>query len=344
MPQAAEARTEAMPPHAQVIQMATAYWVSRLVYLAVQLRLADILAEGARTADELAPITGSHAPSLYRVMRTLAGLGLFTEDAEHGFSLTVLGEALREGAPGAARSSILTLGGALLARPMEDLLYSVQTGKPAFDKLCGMPAFDWLAVHPQEASMFSETMVGFHGMEPPAVASAYDFSQFATVADIGGATGNLLTTILGRHPGVQGILFDMPHVVRNASTLIHERGLEDRIRIEAGSFFENVPAGADAYLLSHIIHDWSEERCLAILDQCRRAMKATARLLIIEMVLPTEGIPHPGKMLDIIMLAVTGGQERTQSEYRALLDKAGLRLARVVPTASAVSIVEALRA
>ena len=334
----------AVPPHAQLIQMATAPWASRLVYLAAELKLPDLLAEGARSARELAAATGAHAPSLHRVLRALASLGLFTEGAEGRFSLTALGEALRSGAPGSARATVLTLGAPWFARPLEELLYSVQTGKPAFDKIHGMPAFDWLAKHPEQASLFSETMVGFHGLEPAAVAAAYDFSGLRTIADVGGATGNLLATILSRYPEPRGILFDLPHVVRDAPALLRERNVMDRVRIEAGSFFERVPTGADAYLLSHVIHDWSEEQCLAILGHCRRARQPGNRLLIIEMVLPPGDTPHPGKMLDIIMLSLPGGQERTEPEYRALLDKAGFRMARVVPTESAVSVVEALPA
>jgi hypothetical protein len=341
MSEAAQAKSAAVPPEAQLVQMATAFWVSRLLYLAAELKLADLLGEGPRTAEELAQATETHGPSLYRVMRTLASLGLFKEDASRHFSLTALGEALRSGAPGSARASVLTLAGPLLARPLDDLLYSVQTGKPGFDKVFGTGAFDWLANHPEEASMFSETMIGFHGMERAAVASAYDFSEFETILDVGGATGNLLAAILGKHRKPHGVLFDMPHVVRDAPALLRDRGLADRVRIEAGSFFDSIPGGADAYLLSHVIHDWSEDQCLAILGNCRVAMKPGARLLIIEMVLPPGDTPHPGKMLDIIMLSVPGGQERTEAEYRVLLDKAGFRLARVVPTESAVSIVEA---
>jgi hypothetical protein len=163
----------------------------------------------------------------------------------------------------------------------------------------------------------------------------------STIIDIGGATGNLLTTILGKHASPRGILYDLPHVVRDAPALIRARGLADRVTIEAGSFFERVPSGGDAYLLSHIIHDWTEDQCLTILGHCRRAMKPGSRLLIIEMVLPAGNTPHPGKMLDMMMLVGPGGQERTEQEYSALLHKAGFRLARLVPTASPVSIVEA---
>jgi hypothetical protein len=187
-------------------------------------------------------------------------------------------------------------------------------------------------------------MVGFHGAEPAAVATAYDFSEFETIVDAGGATGNLLAAILSRFPKPIGILFDLPHVVADAPVLIKTRGLTDRIRIEAGNFFENVPAGGDAYLFSHIIHDWKDAECLTILGNCRRAMKPDSRLLIIEMVLPTGDTPHPGKMLDINMLAITGGLERTEPEYQALLDKAGFRFMRVVPTESAVSVIEAIPA
>jgi hypothetical protein len=344
MPETTSEEIEQQTPQHQMIHMATAYWASSLVYVAADLQLADHLAEAPRTAAEIAQSTGSDAPSLYRVMRTLASMGLFAEDSDQRFSLTPLGETLRVGTPGSVRSSVLTLAGELFAKPFSELSYSIKTGKPAFDKIFGMPEFAWLAKHPVEASMFSETMVGFHGAEPKAVAKAYDFSQAQTVIDVGGATGNLLAAILSHHREPRGVLFDLPHVVRDAPTLIKARGLSERIAIEAGSFFESVPVADGAYLLSHIIHDWGEDQCLTILRNCRRAMKPDSRLLIIEMVLPTGNTPHPGKMLDIVMLAVPGGQERTEPGYRELLEKAGFRLTRVVPTESAVSIVEALPA
>jgi hypothetical protein len=313
-----------------------------MVFEAARLGIADHLAAGAKTARELAGATGTHAPSLHRFMRALASLGILTEDASHRFGLTPLGEALRTGAPGSARASILTMAGERLTRGWWELDYSLETGKSGVEKVLGMPFFDWLAKHPEEASLFSETMVGFHGAEPPAVADAYDFSGLATIVDVGGASGNLLATILARHPGPRGILFDVAHVVRDAPELIRARGLEDRITIQSGSFFETVPSGGDAYVLSHIIHDWDEERCLTILGNCRRALHPGGRLLIVEMVLPEGDVPHPGKLLDIMMLVGPGGQERTSDEYGVLLDKARFRLTRVVPTASAVSVVEAV--
>jgi O-methyltransferase domain/Dimerisation domain len=339
MLEVARAKSEAPPRQDQLIQMATAHWVSRILYVATEMNLADRLVERPRTAEELAQSTATDARSLYRVMRALASLGLFTEGPSHRFSLTLVGQEFRTGT---IRATVLTAVGDLITKSLEQLPYSVRTGKSGFEKAFGMPFFEYLASHPVEASLFSETMVGFHGSEPAAVAAAYDFSHFETIIDVGGATGNLLATILGRYPQPRGILFDLPHVVRDAPALIEARGLVDRITIEAGNFFESVPTAAGAYLLSHIIHDWSEARCLTILGNCRRTMEPNSRLLIIETVLAPGDTPQPGKLLDIIMLTLfTGAQERTEPEYRELLDKAGFRLARVVPTDSAVSILEA---
>jgi len=321
--------------------MATGVWISRILYVAAKLCLADHLAGAPRTAEELAGTTGTHAPSLYRLLRALESLGVVRQDGARRFALTAMGEALRTGAPGAARASILTLAGDWLLQGWEQVLYSVETGKSGLEKALGMPVFQWLGEHPEEASLFSETMVGFHGAEPAAVTSAYDFSGYKKIVDVGGATGHLLTTVLGAYPGPDGVLFDLPHVVRDAPTLIRERGVADRVTIEAGSFFERVPKGGDAYLLSHVIHDWSDDQCLTILGNCRREMTPDSHLHVIEMLLPSDGQAHPGKMLDLMMLVGPGGKERTEQEYAALLRSADLRLTRVVPTASAVSIVEA---
>ena len=328
-------------PQAQLVEMAMAHWVSRLIYVAAELNLADHLDGGMKTAAELAGLTGTDAPSLYRLMRTLSSLGLFSEDSTHRFSLTPMGKALKTGDADSVRTAVLMLAGDIFTKAHEQMLYSVRTGKSGFEKIFGAPLFEWLAKHPMEAAMFNKAIVGIHGAEPAAVAEAYDFSDFNTITDVGGSTGNLLTTILRRHPKPRGTLFDLPHVVRDAPALIEARGLTDRVNIEAGSFFERIPGGSDVYLLSHIIHDWSEEQCLAILRNCRQAMKPGARLLIVEMVLAAGDAPHPGKLLDIVMLTIPGGQERTEQEYRELLEKAGLRLARVVPTPSAVAVVEA---
>jgi hypothetical protein len=334
--------SQAVPPHVQLIEMGTAYWVSRVVYAAAKLGLADHLDSRPMAAAELARLVGAHAPSLHRFMRTLAGLGILTEGEAQRFALTPLGAALKTGAPGSAKSSVLALGSPWCTAAFDNLGYALETGRTGFEKVWGMPIFEYLAQHPEEASLFSETMVGFHSQEPPAVAEAYDFSGFKTIVDVGGATGNLLAAVLARHSAPRGILFDMPHVVCDAPDLLRHRGVAERVSIQSGDFFESVPEGGDVYLLSHIIHDWDEGRCVTILDSCRRAMPPHGRLLLIEMVLPEGDIPHPGKMLDMVMLVLPGGQERTEGEYAALLSKAGFRLTRVISTASAASIVEAV--
>lgn len=335
---------QALPPHVQVIQMGRAHIVSRTIYAAAKLGLADHLAATPKSAAEIAGAMQVHAPSLHRLMRTLASLGILTEQAHQRFALTSLGEALKSDAPGAARSAVLYSGSPSSQSGWDHFVYSVQTGKPGFEKAQGMGLFDYLARHPEDASLFNEMMVSVHNQEPPAVAAAYDFSTFRTIVDVGGGTGNMLAAILARHPEPQGILFDQPHVVHSAQAMLEAKGMRDRVTTEPGDFFERVPAGADAYVLSHIIHDWDDARCLAILSNIRKAMNPAARLLIVEMVLTAGDAPHPGKMLDMVMLAQTGGEERSATEYERLLAKADFQLARVIPTSSAVSIVEAVPA
>ena len=339
-----ETAAPALPAHVQLIQMCAGAWVSAAVCAAARLGIADHLAGGARSAADLASATGTHAPSLHRFLRTLAGFGIVEAGPDARFALTPLGEALKTGAPGAARSTLIAFGGKSFWRPWEEIIYSLETGKPAFDKIWGMPFFDYLARDAEAASFFSEAMVGFHGSEPPTVAAAYDFSDVGTVIDVGGASGNMLAALLSRHAHLRGVLFDLPHVVRDAPALLEAHGVAGRVTIEPGSFFERVPAGGDAYVLSHIIHDWSEEQCLTILGHCRKAMGPGGRLLIVETVLPEGNTPHQGKLQDLVMLVFPGGQERSEAEYKDLLRKAGFRLRRVVPTTSVVSVVEAVPA
>ncbi|MBV9357440.1 MAG: methyltransferase [Chloroflexi bacterium] len=340
MSEAIAVHTEAPPPEAQIAEILLSQVAPRLVYLMATLKLPDYLADGARTAEELASLTNSRAPALYRVMRTLASLGFLTEDAEHRFSLCPTGAALRTGTP--SHAAALVLGGEIITRSLDQIVYCVETGKTGFERSFGLPLFDWLAANPAQAELFNDTMVGFHGMEPPVVARSYDFSRFQTIVDVGGSTGNLLSTILAQHAGPCGVLFDLPHVVRDAPAFIQQRELAARIQICPGNFFESVPVGADAYVLSHIIHDWRPEQCSTILGNCRDAIQPGGRLLVVEMVLPDGDAPHPGKMLDMVMLTTPGGEERTASQYRALLDQAGFEMTQVVPTASPVSIVEAV--
>ena len=332
------------PPQVQLMQMAMGFTVPFLLRAAALLCLADHLADGPKTATELAVPTGAHAPALYRLLRTLASIGIFSEDEAHRFALTALSEPLRSNVPGSVRTSILSFTGDLFIVPWSSIHYSVQTGQPSFDKHFGAPFFDHISTDPDEATWFHDLLIGLNSADAPAVAAAYDFSTSVKIADIGGATGHMLTTILASHPGPRGILFDLAENQSGATELLQSRGMVDRVTFIAGSFFDSVPAGCDLYILSHVIHDWTEEQCLTILANCRRAMSPASRLLIIEQVLPEGDTFHPGKMLDINMLVQTPGQERTEPEYRALLQKAGFILTRVIPTNSPVSIVEAVPA
>jgi hypothetical protein len=333
-----------LPPHAQVIQMAFGFWASRALYAAAKLGLSDKLAGGPRSAAELAKETGTLASALHRLMRLLAALGILrTESDGQRFSLTPLGEALKTDAPGFARETLLAIAGPIGWNAFGEYMYSLETGKTGFEKAFGLPAFDYLAQHPEDAANFVKAMIGIHGGEVPAVVAAYDFSGFGTIVDVGGSSGNMLVEIVKHNPKPRGVLFDLPHIVRDAPARFRAQGVGDRISAEGGSFFESVTAGGDAYILSHVIHDWNEEQCLTILGHCRTAMKPDAKLLIVEMVIPAGDEMHPSKLLDLTMLVMPGGQERTEAEYATLLDKAGFRLTRVVPTASPVSVVEAVR-
>ncbi|KRA80452.1 methyltransferase [Altererythrobacter sp. Root672] len=335
---------ETPPEVVKLLEIAWGYWASQVLRQTAEMGLADQFAAGPRDADELAGELGLHGPTFRRFLRTLTGMGILTEVAPRRYALTPMGEALKTGAPGFARSTIIGLIGKLVSPAWENLDYSLKTGEPGFEKHYGKGLFEHIMETPGLPSLFSEIMVGIHGTEPPAVAQAYDFSGIGSLVDVGGASGNMLGHILSRHEGVRGVLYDLPHVVADAPALLGKFGVADRVAVQGGSFFEGVPEGHDAYLMSHIIHDWDEQECATILGHCHRAMKPGGKVLIVEMVLPEGDEPHPGKLLDMMMLCAPGGRERTPSEYEALLAASGFRMTRVVPTPSSVSVVEAVRA
>jgi hypothetical protein len=329
----------AAPPAPLVLaRLLTGYWLSQCLHVAARLGLADLLTGGPRGPADLAGATGTHAPSLYRLLRGLASAGVFAED-EHGrFGLTPLAECLRD-APGSQRALAL-INGAEHYRAWGELLHSVRTGEPAFDRVYGQPLFDYLAGHPEAARVFDAAMVSVHGSETSAMLDAYDLGGFATVVDVGGGNGSVLTAALLRHPGLRGVLFDRPDVVARAQPGLEAAGLAGRCRAVGGSFFEGVPAGGDAYLLRHILHDWDDPRCLTILGRVRAVVPPAGKLLVVEGVVPPGNGPSFTKLLDLAMLVLPGGRERTEAEYRDLFARAGFRLGRVVPTRSEVCVLE----
>ncbi len=320
-------------------QLIAGYWHSQCVYVAAKLGIADLLKDGPLSSDDLAKKTKTHPHALYRLLRGLASLGVFAEEGERRFTLTPAAALLQDDIPGSQRAMAIMMGEEHY-KSWGELLYSVQTGKPAFEKIFRKPVFEFLSERPEQAAIFDRAMVGVHGRETSAVLDAYDFSAFSSIADIGGGNGSTLSGILKRHSALHGTLFDLPGVIGRARQNAEQAGLSDRLHLVAGDFFESVPSGADAYFLRHIIHDWDDEKALWILENVRRAMGEEGRVLVVESVIPPGNDPCFGKLLDLTMLVIPGGQERTEDEYRTLFGKAGFRLARIVPTQAEVSVIE----
>lgn len=351
------------PPPIALFQMTTGFAVSQAIFTAARLNIAEHIAQfagpgadrapGATAAGQgvatpepvpialLASRSNSHPDSLYRLLRALASVGIFTEPTPRAFANTPMSTLLRPNIPGSQYAGALMIAQHCYPA-FEELLYSVQTGSPGFDKRFGAPLFDHLSTHPQEGHLFDQAMQSIHGPETPAMLAAFDFTAFKSIVDVGGGNGHTLLEVLRAAPRARGIVFDLPGVVERTTPLIVAAGMAERCRAEAGSFFDAVPEGADAYILRHIIHDWDDAKSVRILSRCREAMAPGGRVLVVESVIPPGDEPHPGKWLDLIMLAVPAGRERTRGQYEQLLTAAGLKLTRIVPTQSPVSVVEAV--
>ena len=328
-------------PAQHIVRLGFGFAVSQALRVVADLEIADRMAAGERSVDDLAAESGSHADALYRIMRLLAAEGVFREISARRFVLTEVGAALRSDKPGGPRDFIRMLNREPYLA-FAQLGHSVRTGLPAFDKVFGKPRFEWLAEHADEAALFQRAMVALGQGSNEAVAEAYDFAQISRVVDVGGGHGQLLSAILARNPHLSGVLFDLPSGVAAAQAGVG--GALPRTEFITGSFFESVPLGADVYVLKKVIHDWNDQQSIAILRRCRDAMTPKGRVLLAETLVPPGDEPHSIKLIDANMLVVTGGVERSEAEYATLFVAAGLRLERVISTTQPICILEASRA
>lgn len=332
----------AIPPPARVYELATGAWVSQALGVAAELGVADVLAGGPRPVGEIAAEVGADASTLYRLLRALADRQVFTELDGQRFALTEVSEVLRSGVPGSMRAWAV-----MLARPFHQAAWSgladsVRTGEPAFDRVHGRPAFDYLAANPEDGRVLNEAMTSASaGAIAPTVA-AYDFGAYGKVVDVGGGQGALIAAILAAYPGVHGVLFDLPNVIADAGGPLEDAGVARRCDLVGGDFLTEVPSGGDAYVLSNILHDWDDDRAERILATCRAAMNPGGRLLLVEAVLPDGPAPNEAKWIDLEMLIMGSGRQRTEGEYRRLFGRTGFALTRVAPTPAPFDLVEAV--
>jgi hypothetical protein len=318
-------------------------WRAQAVCVAAELGLADILGDGPRSTDEIAEIAKVSEDGVYRLLRALASLGLFTSLPGRRFTLTPLGAYLRSDVPGSLRGYARFAGHDVTWRPWGQLAYSVRTGAPAFVHIFGMRSFEYYAQHPDVAAIINDAMTAVTTTETAAIIAAYDFSKIGSLVDVGGGHGLLLASILKIHSGMRGILFELPYAAEGASSLLRHEGVADRCAVISGDFFDSVPEGGDVYILKSVIHDWNDERASQILRNCQRAMRPGAKLLLVERVIAPGDEPDPRKFVDLQMLVLNYGRERTEAEFDELYSKAGFRLTRVVPTTSPPSIIEGIR-
>lgn len=339
--------TEAPPPPGHALyQMAKGHFVPRALALAAKLGLADLLKDGPRDVRDLADATQTHAPSLARVLRLLASVGVFAELPDRTFALTPLSESLRADAPSSVRALVVLIAGVELQDCWKDLEYCVRTGRPSFRRTApgAESSYALVADSPELTAPFDQAMATFAPWTAAAVAAAIDFSAFGKVVDVGGGNGSLLISILKANPPLAGVVFDQPHTAARARERVAAAGMADRCEVIAGSFFDAVPCGADAYLISNVLVDWDDDRAAAILRNCRAAMPPHGQLLILEEIYPEHIVPsdacREAADIDVLMLVCTGGRRRSVEEFRVLLAASGFQLSRIVPMATGVSVVQ----
>jgi O-methyltransferase domain/Dimerisation domain len=325
-----------LPP--VLFQMATGYWLSQAIYVAAKLGIADLMENAAQSSVALAAATRSDARSLFRVLRTLSSIGVLSEVDKDAFTLTGLGNALRSNVAGSLRAILITIG-EIHYQACGELLHSVRTGSPAFNRVFGRSLFEYLQQNHAAGVAFNRGMTDLVSLLARAVLLAYDFSGITSIIDVGGGEGEFLRSILELYPGMTGIVFDLPNELR-LPTRAENRA--QRCSYMAGNFFDSVPENGEAYLLCGVVHDWSDELAVVILGNCRKAMAKNGRVLIVDTIVPETNSPSFSKLLDLNMMVMTTGRERTKAEFHALLGAADLRLTRIIPTVAPQSIIEAI--
>src|SRR5437867_872210 len=333
-----------VPAPQQILQLISGFWISRCIYVAAKLGIADLLKEESKSAEELASATSTHPPSLVRVLRALASVNLLTQSHDNRFGNTPVSETLRSDIQGSLRAFAMTELGEEHYPAWGELLSSVQTGAIAFDHAFGMPVWEFFGKNPDNAKIFNDAMSGMTAQANEALHAAYSFAGIKTIIDVGGGHGGLITSILQRNPQMRGILFDAPQVIEGAKDLVAKSAVGDRCELVGGDFFKSVPAGGDAIIMKWIIHDWNDEQSVTILRNCHQALPDNGKLILVEAVIPPGSEMHFSKFMDLNMLVMTGGRERTEEEFRGLYEDSGFRLIRVVPTESPFSVIEGIKA
>ncbi|MBW4435284.1 MAG: methyltransferase [Pelatocladus maniniholoensis HA4357-MV3] len=335
--------SEEMPSQMVMIQLATSYWVSRAVYAAAKLGIADMLKNGPHSCDLLANSTRTNPQALYRLMRALASVGIFAENKQGCFTLTPLATYLQSDAPNSIRAFAISFGEEHY-RAWGDIIHSIQTGDNAFQNLYGMPVFQYYAQNSEAGKIFDEAMTNVSAKDKVEVVAAYDFSSIHKLVDVGGGYGSFIASILKVNPTMEGILFERPSVIAGAKSVLETEGVSERCQVVAGNFLESVPRGGDAYILKYVIHLLDDERAIALLKNCHSAMVENGKLLLVEQIVPPGDEPSWSKFLDIHMLiAISGGRERTKMEYQTLFEASGFKLTKVITTKSNINLIEGIR-
>lgn len=325
---------------AELQRMVDAPLITQAIYVAAKLGIADLLKDGPRGTEELASAVSVHARNLYRVLRTLASVGIFSETEDNLFELTPYAQYLRSDVPGSLRSWALLAGQDWFVRSLGQLLHSVKTGQTAFDSIYNMGLFmEYFGQNVEAGELFHQAMAGLTQGATEAVLDAYDFSGIDTIVDVGGGQEAFIVSILKKYPKMRGILFDLPFVIERAKVSLAEEVILERCELVGGDFFHQVPSGGDAYILKSVIHDWDDDRALTILRNCRQAMSENGKLLLVNQVVPSGNEGSPQKVGDLRMMVFTGGINRTQPEYESLLGSSGFKLSKIIPMQTMFSVI-----